>query len=94
MTNRLYVGNLPFRTSEEALRELFEGDGRQVVECRIITDRETGRSRGFGFVEMGTQEDAEKSIETLDGYSFEGRNLKVNYAKEQQQRRKPPQGRY
>lgn len=93
MTNRLYVGNIPFRTSEEDLRELFARDGKEVVECRIITDRETGRSRGFGFVEMGTEEDAEKSIESLDGLSFEGRNLKVNYAREQQKRR-PPQKRF
>ncbi|MFO8058845.1 MAG: RNA-binding protein [bacterium] len=93
MSNRLYVGNLPFRTSEEALRELFEGDGRQVVECRIITDRETGRSRGFGFVEMGTEDEAQQSIDALDGYAFEGRNLKVNYAREQQ-KRKPQQNRF
>lgn len=93
MSNRLYVGNLPFRTSEEALRELFEGDGKQVVECRIITDRETGRSRGFGFVEMGTEDEAQQTIESLDGYAFEGRNLKVNYAREQQ-KRKPQQKRF
>ena len=85
MSKRLYVGNLSFKTSEEGLRELFEGDGRQVVDCRIITDRATGRSRGFGFVEMATDEDAKKAIEAMDNFEIDGRALKVNFAQERQQ---------
>ena len=84
MGTRLYVGNLPFSTDETAVRELFEQNGRTVEEVKLITDRDTGRPRGFGFVEMGSQEDAEGAIRELDGYSLDGRPLKVNVARERQ----------
>ena len=84
MGTRLYVGNLPFSVDETAVRELFEQNGRTVEEVKLITDRDTGRPRGFGFVEMGSQEDAEGAIRELDGYSLDGRPLKVNEARERQ----------
>ena len=84
MGTRLYVGNLPFSVDEGTLRELFEQNGRTVTEVKLITDRDTGRPRGFGFVEMGSSEDADGAIRELDGYSMEGRPLKVNEARERQ----------
>jgi RNA recognition motif-containing protein len=78
----LYVGNLPFSADEQQVRELFERNNRQVTEVKLITDRDTGRPRGFGFVEMGSTEDAEGAIMELDGYSMDGRSLKVNEARE------------
>jgi RNA recognition motif-containing protein len=78
----LYVGNLPFSVDETTLRSLFEQNERTVEEVKLITDRDTGRPRGFGFVEMGSSEDADKAIRELDGYQMEGRALKVNEARE------------
>lgn len=83
MNKKLYVGNLPFTAEESQLQALFAGDGRQVASVRILSDRETGRSRGFGFVEMATPEDAQKAIEALNGHDFMGRALTVNEAREQ-----------
>jgi RNA recognition motif-containing protein len=68
MGTRLYVGNLPFSVDESSLRSLFEQNERKVVEVKLITDRDTGRPRGFGFVEMGNSEDADKAIRELNGY--------------------------
>jgi RNA recognition motif-containing protein len=85
MGTRLYVGNLPFSSDEQQLRELFEQNGRSVEEVKLITDRETGRPRGFGFVEMGSTEDAESAIRELDGQDFGGRSIKVNEARERNQ---------
>ena len=85
MGTRLYVGNLPFSTDEQQLRELFEQNSRSVEEVKLITDRETGRPRGFGFVEMGSVEDAESAIRELDGQDFGGRSIKVNEARERNQ---------
>ena len=82
MGNRLYVGNLPFSADENAIRELFAQDGREVTEVKLITDRDTGRPRGFGFVEMSSSEQADKAISALNGYSMDGRALTVNEAKE------------
>ena len=82
MGNRLYVGNLPFSADEEAVRSLFSQDGREVAEVKLITDRDTGRPRGFGFVEMGNSEHADTAISALNGYSMDGRALTVNEAKE------------
>ena len=82
MGNRLYVGNLPFSADENSVRELFAQDGRDVTEVKMITDRETGRPRGFGFVEMGNSEHADSAISALNGYSLDGRALTVNEAKE------------
>ena len=76
----IYVGNLPFSTSDNDLRELFSQVGG-VVSARVITDRETGRSRGFGFVEMGSSEEAQEAIQRFNGYAMGGRNLTVNEAK-------------
>jgi cold-inducible RNA-binding protein len=82
MGNRLYVGNLPFSATEEQVRELFERNNRTVSEVKLVTDRETGRPRGFGFVEMGSSEEADAAARELDGYSLDGRALKVNEARE------------
>jgi RNA recognition motif-containing protein len=82
MGTRLYVGNLPFSADENAVRELFAQDGRDVTEVKMITDRDTGRPRGFGFVEMGNSEHADTAISALNGYSMDGRALTVNEAKE------------
>jgi RNA recognition motif-containing protein len=76
----IYVGNLNYGTSEDELFELFESMG-QVDSARIITDRETGRSKGFGFVEMADDDAAKSAIEQLNGTEFGGRNLTVNEAK-------------
>ncbi len=82
MGTRLYVGNLPFSADELGVRSLFEQNERKVEEVKLITDRDTGRPRGFGFVEMGSTEDAEKAISELNGYEYDGRQLNVNEARE------------
>ena len=87
MGTRLYVGNLPFDTDETQLRTLFSEGGRQVTEVKIITDRDTGRPRGFAFVEMGSQADAEAAVSSLNGKELGGRALTVNEAREQAPRR-------
>jgi RNA recognition motif-containing protein len=81
MSSNLYVGNLSFNTSSSDLQTLF-GQHGEVTKAQVISDRETGRSRGFGFVEMATSEAAEKAISSLNGHSLDGRNLTVNVAKE------------
>lgn len=83
MNKKLYVGNLPFTAEEGQLQALFGSDGRQVASVRILSDRATGRSRGFGFVEMATPEDAQKAISALNGHEFMGRALTVTEAREQ-----------
>lgn len=80
MATKLYVGNLSFRTTSEDLREAFATVGT-VESATVIEDRDTGRSRGFGFVEMATPEDAAAAIEQFNGKDFGGRNLTVNEAK-------------
>ncbi len=82
MGSRLYVGNLPFSADEEQIRQLFAKNNRTVTEVKLITDRDTGRPRGFGFVEMGNSEDAQSAINELNGYSIDGRALTVNEARE------------
>ena len=82
MGNRLYVGNLPFSADESAVRSLFEQNERKVEEVKLITDRETGRPRGFGFVEMGNDQDADNAIRDLNGHEMDGRQLNVNEARE------------
>jgi len=82
MGSRLYVGNLPFSAEESSVRELFSQNDRTVQEVKLITDRDTGRPRGFGFVEMGSSEDADSAIQELNGYSMDGRALTVNEARE------------
>jgi len=86
MGKRLYVGNLSWDTNEEAVRAAFEEGGRTVTDVHLVADRDTGRPRGFGFVEMGTDQEAQQAIEALDGVELDGRNLTVNEAKERQPR--------
>ena len=80
MGTRLYVGNLSFQTTEDALRAAFEGDGRKVTDVKIMLDRDTGRSRGFAFVEMESEQDAQNAIQALNGQDVDGRPLRVNEA--------------
>ncbi len=76
----IYVGNLPWDTTQDDLYQLF-GQYGQVAKTQVITDRDTGRSRGFGFVEMPTEEEANRAIDALNNYSYNGRPLTVNVAK-------------
>jgi cold-inducible RNA-binding protein len=80
MAQKLFVGGLPFATSNEQLRALFADSG-EVVSATVVTDRDTGRSRGFGFVEMATPEAADEAINRLNGRDYEGRRLQVEKAK-------------
>lgn len=84
MGSRLYVGNLPFSASDVQLKSFLEEGGYQVSSVRIITDRETGRSRGFAFVDMTTSEDAQALIKNFNGREFQGRALTINEARERQ----------
>jgi len=79
---KLYVGNLSYDTTEATLRSAFEAHG-EVASVNLITDRDTGRPKGFGFVEMGSAEEAQKAKSALDGTEVDGRALKVDVAKEQ-----------
>jgi RNA recognition motif-containing protein len=81
MSTNIYVGNLAFSTDSAALQKLFEEHG-EVTSAQVIEDRDTRRSRGFGFVEMASAEDAQKAISALDGVNVDGRQLTVNIAKE------------
>ena len=85
MSMKLYVGNLSFGTTNQDLNDLFGAIGA-VESTNIIEDRETGRSRGFGFVEMANSEDGDKAIAELNGKEVDGRTLKVNEAKPQENR--------
>ena len=80
--NKLYVGGIPYRSTEDDLKKAFSEAGN-VVSASIISDRMTGRSRGFGFVTMASDEAAQAAIRALNGYSLEGRSLVVNEAREQ-----------
>ena len=81
----IFVGNLSFNTNEEELRQIFEAYG-QVDRVSILTDRDTGRSRGFGFVEMTSDDDGEKAIAALNGSQFGGRTINVNEARPKTER--------
>ena len=81
----IFVGNLSFNTNEDEVRQLFEGYG-QVDRVSIMTDRDTGRSRGFGFVEMNSNEDGEKAIAGLNGSQLGGRTINVNEARPKAER--------
>jgi nucleolin len=81
MSTKLFVGNLDFNTMEQQLRETFAEFGN-LVSVTIITDRMTGRSRGFGFVEYETAEDAQKAIDAMDGQTLDGRSINVSVARE------------
>jgi cold-inducible RNA-binding protein len=80
MAQKLFVGGLPFATSNDQLRNLFAECG-EVASATVVTDRDTGRSRGFGFVEMATPEAAEEAINKFNGRDYEGRRLQVEKAK-------------
>lgn len=80
MSTNIYVGNLTFDTTSSDLERLFAEHG-EVAKAQVISDRDTGRSRGFGFVEMATSEGAQAAISSLDGHNVDGRNLTVNIAK-------------
>lgn len=88
----IYVGNLSYQVTEEDLREVFKEYG-QVKRISLPNDRETGKMRGFGFVEMGSDEEEDKAIDTLDGAQWMGRNLKVNKAKPPEARNDQPHSR-
>jgi RNA recognition motif-containing protein len=83
---KLYVGNLSYNTNEASLREAFGSNGREVASVAIIMDRETGRSRGFAFVEMATPEAAQQAMQELDGQDLDGRTLRINEAREREPR--------
>ncbi|MDX1766011.1 MAG: RNA-binding protein [Candidatus Saccharimonadales bacterium] len=85
MATNLFVGSLPFSTTDDELKAHFEQAGT-VVSARVITNRDTGRSKGFGFVEMGSEEEAKKAIEELNGKELEGRPLVVNEARPREER--------
>jgi cold-inducible RNA-binding protein len=89
MASKLFVGNLPFTTTENDLQDYF-GQIGSVLAVNIMQDRATGRSRGFAFIEMGSQEDASKAISTLHKKDFQGRPLTVNEARPREER--PPGG--
>ncbi len=81
--SKLYVGNLSFETTDDGLQQLFASNGFQVASARVIRDMDSGRSRGFGFVELGPGEDAARAITQLNGSNLEGRVLQVNEARPQ-----------
>jgi RNA recognition motif-containing protein len=85
MGAKLYVGGLPYSVTEQQLTELFAQQG-SVVSAKVITDKYTGQSRGFGFVEMSSAEEAKKAISALNGTQLDGRSLTVNEAKPQENR--------
>lgn len=85
LNKKLYVGSLPFSTTEEELQELFSAFG-PITSVRIVTDKFTGMSKGFGFVEMESEDDARKAIEGLNGSNLNGRTLIVNGARPEQPR--------
>ena len=85
MTKKLYVGNMAYKTTEDQLRELFTQAG-EVSEITLITDRETGRAKGFGFVEMATEEGSKEAIKRFNGYLLDERALTVNEARPREER--------
>ena len=85
MSNKLYVGNLSFNTTENELQNAFAAHGN-VIEAKLMTDRDTGRGRGFAFVTMSTAEEAQSAINALNGASIDGRFVTVNVAKPREER--------
>lgn len=84
MATKLFVGSLPYATTSDQLREIFSKAGK-VTEASVVADKMTGRSRGFGFVEMASEEDAKKAIDTLNGTEVEGRKIFVSEARSPRQ---------
>lgn len=87
MENRLYVGNLPYATTEEQLKEFF-GQAGTVTSVALITDKATGRAKGFGFVEMANEDETQKAISMFNGKDFMGRAITVNVARPREERPK------
>ena len=85
MSNKLFVGNLDFKVTENELQDAFGAHGT-VVEAKVVTDRDTGRPRGFAFITMGTPEEAQKAIDALNGTELGGRALSVNIARPREER--------
>lgn len=81
MGTRLFVGNLPFSVREDSLREYFETNGFPVVAVKVATERDTGRSRGYGFVDVESENDVQRAIDSLNGKQLEGRALTIDAAK-------------
>ncbi|CAN2060791.1 hypothetical protein ACFX13_032338 [Malus domestica] len=81
MSSKLFVGGLSFGTNDESLKEAFSSFG-DVTEARVITDRDTGRSRGFGFVNFASDDSASSALSSMDGQDLHGRNIRVSYATE------------
>ncbi|MDY6852237.1 MAG: RNA-binding protein [Thermodesulfobacteriota bacterium] len=86
MSSKVYVGNLPWSCSSEELEQLFSTHG-EVVSANVVADRMSGRSRGFGFVQMGSEDEAGQAIQALNGHELDGRPLIVDKARERQPRR-------
>jgi cold-inducible RNA-binding protein len=84
MAFRLYVGGLPVNTDEDAVRELFSEIG-DVLSCRLVRDRDSNKSRGFAFIEMASEEEAQRAISQFNGYQLSGQNLTVNVAREKRE---------
>lgn len=91
MDTRLYVGNLPYSVNDDLLAELFSAHGT-VTSAKVISDRNSGRSKGFGFVEFENAEQANAAIEALHGQDYQGRKLVVNVAKPKEERNDRPRG--
>lgn len=85
MANKLFVGNISYNSTEDSLKDYFSGAG-EVQSVAIITDKFSGRSKGFGFIEMATDEEAAKAVEMFDGKELDGRELKVNEARPREDR--------
>ena len=85
MGNRLYVGNLSFNATTDTLRDAFAAHG-EVADVHVVTDRDSGQSRGFGFITMGSDQQAKVAMTAMDGATLDGRALRVNEAEERQQR--------
>ena len=85
MSSKLYVGNLKYEVTEEDLERLFKDFG-EITSVKVIRDKFTGRSKGFAFVEMANDEAAKNAINSLDGNDFDGRNIKINIARERDER--------
>jgi RNA recognition motif-containing protein len=85
MGNKIYVGNLSYNTTEETLKQIFSEENRTVKKITVITDRETGKPRGFAFAIMGTDEEAQDAIKNLNGRSVDGRSIRLSEAQEKSQ---------
>ena len=84
--NKIYVGNLEYSVAEDELKKLFEDKGITTKAVEVIKDKYTGRSKGFGFVEVGSEEEVQKAIESLDSQELKGRSLKISKARKPKQR--------